>query len=97
MLYGFALAFFVVLKVPLIGVLIYGLAEASTAYLITKITEPPPEPVNVEQFKQSDVRWINKHEFLNMPMEAIDKLNIKREGSTLQIAEPDALAGKKTS
>ena len=34
--YGFALAFFILLKIPLVGVLIYGVAEASTAYLITK-------------------------------------------------------------
>lgn len=32
------------MKIPLLGVLIYGIAEASTAYLITKITDPPPPP-----------------------------------------------------
>lgn len=75
MLYGFALAFFVVLKVPLLGVLIYGVAEASTAYLVTKITEPPPPPAEADAFKRSDVRWVNKHEFLSLPLEALDRFN----------------------
>lgn len=60
------------IKVPLVGVLVYGIAEASTAYLITKITEPPPSPADakaVEHFKESDVRWKNKHEFLDLPFD----------------------------
>ena len=85
-LYGFALAFFVILKTPLLGVLIYGIAEASTAYLITKITEPPPEPQQAEEFKKRDVRWENKHEFLNLPLDALDKMNIKARGKD---ARPD--------
>src|SRR5262249_43258676 len=36
-LFGFGVGFFIFLKIPLVGVLIYGIAEASTAYLITKI------------------------------------------------------------
>lgn len=75
-LYGFAVAFFVFLKIPLLGVLIYGVAEASTAYLITKITEPPPPPQEAEDFKKKDVRWGNKHEFLSLPLDAVDKFNI---------------------
>ena len=76
-----------ILKVPLLGVLIYGIAEASTAYLVTKITEPPPAPgPEAESFKQKDVRWTNKHEFLNLPLDALDKLNIKAQGSD---ARPD--------
>ena len=59
----------------MVGVLIYGIAEASTAYLITKITEPPPPPQEAEQFKETDVRWKNKHEFLSLPYEAMDKFN----------------------
>lgn len=41
-LFGFGAGFYVLLRVPLVGVLIYGIAEASTAYLVTKITDPPP-------------------------------------------------------
>ncbi|KAK4498160.1 hypothetical protein PRZ48_010816 [Zasmidium cellare] len=75
-LYGFAVAFFVFLKIPLLGVLIYGVAEASTAYLITKITEPPPPPQESAEFKKKDVRWENKHEFLSLPLDAVDKFNV---------------------
>lgn len=77
MLYGFAVAFFFFLKVPLLGVLIYGIAEASTAYLITKITDPPPPPQEAEEFKKKDVRWDNKHEFLSLPLDAVDKINAR--------------------
>jgi len=37
-LFGFGVGFYLFLKIPLLGVLIYGIAEASTAYLITKVT-----------------------------------------------------------
>jgi len=77
-LYGFALAFYLILKTPMLGVLIYGIAEASTAYLITKVTAPPPAPgPDAEDFKKKDVRWENKHEFLALPLDALDKLNTK--------------------
>ncbi|KAF2858851.1 hypothetical protein K470DRAFT_220377 [Piedraia hortae CBS 480.64] len=82
-LYGFALAFFIILKIPLLGVLIYGIAEASTAYLITKITSPPPPPAEAELFKQRDIKWVNKHEFLSLPLDKLDKLNIKASGRLL--------------
>ncbi|KAK4947183.1 hypothetical protein LTR10_013955 [Elasticomyces elasticus] len=79
-LYGFALTFYILLRIPLAGVLIYGVAEASTAYLVTKITEPPPEPSkreSVEDWKKKDVKWENKHEFLSLPLEAMDSLKGK--------------------
>ena len=76
MLYGFAVAFFILIKVPLVGVLVYGIAEASTAYLVTKITEPPPPPSDAEDFKKSDVHWKNKKEFLSLPLDAMDRFNI---------------------
>ena len=78
-LYGFALSFYVLLRIPLAGVLIYGIAEASTAYLITKITEPPPppgEPEAVKTFINEDVVWKYKKEFLNLPLDKLDRLNI---------------------
>jgi len=64
--------FYFLLRVPFVGVLMYGIAEASTAYLITKITEPPPDPkrqVELEEWKGKDVRWVNKHEFLALPLD----------------------------
>ena len=76
-LFGFSLAFAVMVKIPLLGVLIYGIAESSTAYLITKITEPPPSPGDNEEFIESEVRWKNKHLFLNLPLGRLDEFNAK--------------------
>jgi len=75
-LFGFGLGFYIFVKIPLVGVLIYGLAEASTAYLITKVTDPPPPPTEAEKFKEESLRWKNKHEFLNMPWHNMDTYNV---------------------
>lgn len=75
-LFGFGLGFYVFVKIPLVGVLVYGLAEASTAYLITKITEPPLPPAEAEKFKEDSLRWKNKHEFLELPWQHMDAYNI---------------------
>ena len=80
-LFGFSAAFAVMVKIPLFGVLIYGIAEASTAYLITKITEPPPPPGNEKEFIDSEVRWKNKHLFLDLPMDRLDEFNAKLSGA----------------
>ncbi|KAF3915106.1 hypothetical protein ABW20_dc0100437 [Dactylellina cionopaga] len=42
LLLGFGIGFYLFLKIPILGVLIYGIAEASTAYLITKVNSPSP-------------------------------------------------------
>ena len=52
--------------------MIYGIAEASTAYLITKITDPPPPPSNSVGFAASQQTWKNKHEFLNLSLSELD-------------------------
>ncbi|KAI2635557.1 hypothetical protein GGS26DRAFT_549778 [Hypomontagnella submonticulosa] len=85
LLFGFGIGFYTLLRVPLLGVLIYGIAEASTAYLITKITDPPPSPkasrAEVEQFAASQQVWRNKHEFLNLPLANIDAANFDQPPS----------------
>jgi hypothetical protein len=73
-LFGFGIGFYVLLRVPLLGVLIYGIAEASTAYLITKITDPPPVPAKSAGFAASQQVWKNKQVFLSLPLGSIDKL-----------------------
>ena len=65
------------LRIPLFGVLIYGIAEASTAYLITKITDPPPPPAAGTEYAESQVRWSNKHEFLKLPLTSLDNYNVQ--------------------
>ena len=80
-LFGFGVGFFVFLKIPLVGVLIYGIAEASTAYLITKITDPPPPPAQAEGFAETQVRWTNRHEFMSLPITLLDAVNTDEPGS----------------
>ena len=97
LLFGFGIGFYIFLKIPLLGVLIYGIAEASTAYLITKITDPPPPPTYSEKFAESQVRWTNKHEFLKLPLanlDANDTQTTKLEQDPVQARE---LPGKKFS
>lgn len=72
LLFGFGLGFYIFQRIPLLGVLIYGIAEASTAYLITKVTDPPPKPAESEGFAASQQEWKNKHEFLNLRLSDID-------------------------
>lgn len=73
-LFGFGLGFYVLTRVPLVGVLIYGIAEASTAYLITKITDPPPPVSEARQYAQSQQVWRNKHEILSLSLANLDSL-----------------------
>jgi hypothetical protein len=74
--------------------LIYGIAEASTAYLITKITEPPPPPSEAPKYIENNVHWKNKHEFLSLPLAALDAHNIQGEKETASQEEPTT-PGKK--
>ncbi|KAK3384808.1 hypothetical protein B0H63DRAFT_171512 [Podospora didyma] len=77
LLFGFGIGFYILLRVPLLGVLIYGIAEASTAYLITKISDPPPPVSESRQFASSQVEWKNKVEFLSLSLANMDKINEK--------------------
>ncbi|KAI9658120.1 MAG: hypothetical protein M1829_006846 [Trizodia sp. TS-e1964] len=97
LLFGFAIGFYIFLKIPLLGVLIYGIAEASTAYLITKITDPPPPPHQAEGFAESQVRWKNKFEFLRLPLGNLDAHNISaNEAEQNPLATVPAYESKKS-
>lgn len=76
-LFGFGLGFYVLIRVPLVGVLIYGIAEASTAYLITKVTDPPPPPTDMREYAASQQVWRNKHEFLGLSLANLDAIHRK--------------------
>jgi hypothetical protein len=71
-LFGFGLGFYILIRVPLVGVLIFGVAEASTAYLVTKITDPPPPPEESQRFTASQQVWTNKHDFLSISLSDLD-------------------------
>ncbi|KAL8833068.1 MAG: hypothetical protein Q9170_004530 [Blastenia crenularia] len=97
LLFGFGVGFYIFLKIPLLGVLIYGVAEASTAFLITKITDPPPPPAHSEKFAESQVRWTNKHEFLRLPLANLDGHNIVSGNKEQNPVRSEGLPGKKFS
>jgi len=81
LLFGFGVGFYTLLQVPLLGVLIYGIAEASTAYLVTKITDPPPASnapsAEMREYLENQQVWRNKHELINASLGALD--SIRRE------------------
>lgn len=46
-LFGFGLCYFTLIYyLPWVGILIYGFAESSAAFLVTKVSDPPPEQVH---------------------------------------------------
>ncbi|SPQ25820.1 defb24d9-bced-4526-bf07-28dfa70e7551 [Thermothielavioides terrestris] len=77
LLFGFGIGFYTLLRVPLLGVLIYGIAEASTAYLITKVSDPPPPPSQSQGFAASQTEWRNKQKFLSLSLWNLDALHDK--------------------
>ena len=85
-LFGFGVGFYILSRFPLLGVLIYGIAEASTAYLITKITDPPPPLAESHTFAETQVKWANKHAFLCLPIGNLD-VNKSSIGSMSKVLE----------
>ncbi|CAZ79654.1 unnamed protein product [Tuber melanosporum] len=77
LLFGFGVGFYLLLKIPWLGVLIYGIVEASTAYLITKAQPLPPPFYASKGFAETQVVWKNKHEFMKLDLDKIDRLNVK--------------------
>ena len=96
-LFGFGVGFYIFLKIPLLGVLIYGIAEASTAYLITKITDPPPSPAYSEKFVESQMTWRNKQKFLQLPLGDLDGNNADTVGKPMITLGTNESETKKTS
>lgn len=88
-LFGFGLGFYILIKVPLVGVLVYGIAEASTAYLITKITDPPPVPSQMKEFTASQQNWRNQHEFLDSSLNNVDAIHDSRSESRSESSPED--------
>jgi hypothetical protein len=80
-LFGFGLGFFLLIRIPIFGVLAYGIAEASTAYLITKITDPPPPPTgdtgSNEAFTEDQTEWHQKKDVLQSALSHIDRANVR--------------------
>lgn len=57
-LFGFSLPFFLSMRLPYVGVLVYGLAAASTAFLVSKVSGPPPSEVSdLTDYAEKEVPW----------------------------------------
>ncbi len=69
-LYGFGLTFLLLLKIPFIGVVVYGIAESTSGYIITKITEPVPILAkDLVLWIPQEILWINKPREFTEPEE----------------------------
>lgn len=63
-LFGFGLCYFLLIKkFPWFGLLIYGFAESSVAYLITKVSDPPPNQISqLVHWNASQLVWNKEKE-----------------------------------
>lgn len=63
-LFGFGLCHFLLIRrLPWVGLLLYGFAESSVAYLVTKITDPPPKQVSqLVKWNSSQLVWNREKE-----------------------------------
>ncbi|PSR77231.1 transmembrane protein UsgS [Coniella lustricola] len=89
LLFGFGIGFYILLRVPLLGVLIYGIAEASAAFLITKVTDPLPPPSESEGYAASQQEWRNKQKFLSLSLSSLDKIHDKPPAYSEADPHPD--------
>lgn len=65
-MFGFGCGFYWVMKTPFIGVLAYGIAEASAAYLITKVSDPlPPPGPELNKWVETELTWTKQDTFLS--------------------------------
>lgn len=67
LLFGFGLCYFILIKrLPWVGLLIFGFAESAVAYLITKVSDPPPNQVSLlVHWNASQLVW-NKEKELDI-------------------------------
>lgn len=65
LLFGFGLCYFLLIqRFPWVGLLIYGFAESSVAYLITKVSDSPPSLANLlSQWVPSQMVWNKEREY----------------------------------
>ncbi|CAG8564868.1 15070_t:CDS:2, partial [Dentiscutata heterogama] len=65
-LFGFSIGYYFLIRLPLVGMLFYGIAQAAATLLLVKVTEPPPPPGLEKTYKieyrYTDPRTIKKKE-----------------------------------
>ncbi|KAG9289721.1 hypothetical protein G9A89_014456 [Geosiphon pyriformis] len=55
-LFGFSIAFYFFIRIPIIGMFFFGVAQAAAALLLVKTTEPPPPPGSETEYVQ-DIKY----------------------------------------
>lgn len=87
-IFGFGAGFFLLLRIPYVGLLTYGIAEASAAYLITKLSDPPPHPSQFIPWSENQVAWtFNDHEMTH-------DFTPKIKPATSQAPKPSVATGR---
>lgn len=56
-LFGFGAGFHLAMKIPFLGIFVYGLAQASSAYLITKVSDPPPSHDQFDRWTETQLLY----------------------------------------
>lgn len=74
LLFGFGFCYyFLIYQLPWVGILIYGFAESSIAYLVTKVTDPPPSQKNqLINWNMSQLVWDKHKESLVLGGDFVD-------------------------
>ncbi|CAG8511958.1 2195_t:CDS:2 [Funneliformis caledonium] len=57
-LFGFSIGFYPLVRIPLLGMLFYGVAQSATALLLVKTSEPPPPP-GLESTYKIDYHYVD--------------------------------------
>ncbi|CAG8470066.1 2837_t:CDS:2 [Paraglomus occultum] len=52
-LLGFSIAFYPLIRLPLLGMFFFGIAQAAAALLLVKVTDPPPPPEDLLAYRKN--------------------------------------------
>lgn len=60
-MFGFGCGFYWAIKLPLVGIIMYGIAQASAAYLVTKVSEPLPlDSKFYPEWTANELKWTQR-------------------------------------
>ncbi|GBL49942.1 hypothetical_protein [Candidozyma auris] len=75
LLFGFGLCHYLIIRrLPWVGLLLYGFAESSVAYLVTKVSDPPPRQISqLVKWNSSQLVWNREKELDLLSGSFVDK------------------------
>ncbi|KAI8353368.1 hypothetical protein BD560DRAFT_408374 [Blakeslea trispora] len=59
-LFGFSAIAYLMIRIPIVGVVAYGVAQAASAYMLTVVTEPPTLETTHQQSSLDDIEVLDK-------------------------------------